>query len=282
MIFAFEIEDNAMADPYATIDQAADEVQLAIAGAMEARSTEPAQIRMRQRYLRDANVSKGAKAVDLGSGTGHLARELVEVFECGDVLGLDFSPIMVTRARELHEGVQRLEFRQGDARDTGLPDGSFDLVVLHTVLCHVPGPEKVVAEAFRILKPGGTLAIFDGDYDTSSVALFDNDPLDAVVQWFIRENVHDLWLTRRFAPLVSGAGFEIGKVEGHAYLAEGDAPYFRTVVARGADVMAGGGLMTQETADAVKAEAAARIEQGRFFGFMSFLSLIASKPSQVN
>lgn len=267
-----------MADPYATIDQAADDVQLAIAAAMEARSTEPAQISMRRRYLGDANISKGATAVDLGSGTGHLARDLVEVFGCGDVLGLDFSPIMVTRARELHEDVPLLEFRQGDARDTGLTDESFDLVVLHTVLCHVPGPEKAIAEAFRILRPGGTLAIFDGDYDTSSVALFENDPLDSVVQWFIREHVHDLWLTRRFAPLVSDAGFEIGKIEGHAYLAEGEAPYFRTVVGRGADIMAGVGLMTLEAAEAVKAEAAARIEHGRFFGFMSFLSLIAFKP----
>ena len=181
-----------MADPYATIDQAADDVQLAIAAAMEARSTEPAQIRMRRSYLGDTDISKGAKAVDLGSGTGHLARDLIEVFDCGDVLGLDFSPVMVTRASELHKDVQGLEFRQGDARETGLPDECFDLVVLHTVLCHVPGPEKVVEEAFRILKPGGTLAIFDGDYDTSSIALFDNDPLDAVVQWFIREHVHDL------------------------------------------------------------------------------------------
>ena len=267
-----------MADPYATIDKAAEDVQLAIAAAMEARSTEPAQIRMRRRYLSEANIPKGATAVDLGSGTGHLARDLTEVFDCGDVLGLDFSPVMVSRARELHADVQRLEFRQGDARDTGLPDESFDLVVLHTVLCHVPGPERAIAEANRILRPGGTLAIFDGDYDTSSVALFENDPLDAVVQWFIREHVHDLWLTRRFSPLVSEAGFEIGKIEGHAYLAERDAPYFRTVVGRGADIMAVGGLMTRDAADAVKAEAAARIEQGRFFGFMSFVSLIASKP----
>ena len=69
-------------------------------------------------------------------------------------------------------------------------------------------------------------------------------------------------------------------MEGHAYLAEGEAPYFRTVVGRGADIMAGGGLMTLEAAAAVKAEAAARIEHGRFFGFMSFLSLIACKPGR--
>lgn len=267
-----------MADPYATIDQASEDVQQAIAAAMEARSQEPAQIRMRRRYLGDAGLSEGAIAVDLGSGTGHLARDLVEEFGCKHVLGLDFSPVMVARASELHDGVHGLEFRQGDARDTGLPQASFDFVVLHTVLCHVPSPETALSEAFRILKPGGTLAIFDGDYDTSTVALFENDPLDTVVQWFIRGHVHDLWLTRRFAPVVAACGFKVEKMEGHSYLAEGEAPYFRTVIGRGADLMEAAGNITPEAAKAIKAEAVHRIESGRFFGFMSFLSLIASKP----
>lgn len=268
-----------MSDPYATIDQASDEVQQAIAAAMEARSLEPAQIRMRRQYLGDAELPKNATAVDLGSGTGHLACDLVKVFGCREVLGLDFSPVMVARARVLHEGTPGLSFRQGDARDTKLPDASFDLVVMHTVLCHVPGPEEAIREAFRILKPGGTLAVFDGDYDTATVALFENDPLDSLVQWFVRGHVHDLWITRRFAPLLTDAGFGVKKVEGHAYLAEGDAPYFRTVIGRGADLMVNRGLMTADAALSLKTEADQRIKQGRFFGFISFLSLIAMKPS---
>jgi len=267
-----------MGDPYATIDQASDEFQQAIAAAMEARSLEPAQIRMRRRYLGDAELPRGAAAVDLGSGTGHLACDLVEVFGCREVLGLDFSPVMVSRARELHEATPGLSFRQGDARDTKLPDASFDLVVMHTILCHVPGPEAAICEAFRILKPGGTLAVFDGDYDTATVALFENDPLDSVVQWYVRGHVHDLWLTRRFVPLVATAGFEIGKVEGHAYLAEGEAPYFRTVIGRGADLMVNRGMLTPDAAMSLKTEADQRIKNGNFFGFISFLSLIARKP----
>jgi len=267
-----------MGDPYATIDQASDEVQRAIAAAMEARSLEPAQIRMRRRYLGDAELPKGATAVDLGSGTGHLACDLVKIFGCAEVLGLDFSPVMVSHARALHEGTPGLSFRQGDARDTKLPDASFDLVVLHTVLCHVPRPEAAICEAFRILKPGGTLTVFDGDYDTTTVALFKNDPLDSLVQWFVRSHVHDIWLTRRVVPLVADAGFEVSKVEGHAYLAEGEAPYFRTVIGRGADLMATTGLLTPDAAASLKTEADQRIRNGSFFGFISFLSLIAKKP----
>ena len=65
---------------------------------------------------------------------------------------------------------------EGDGRALRFADGDFDVVVCHTVLCHVPEPERVLAEAFRVLRPGGTLAICDGDYATTTVALGEADP----------------------------------------------------------------------------------------------------------
>ena len=55
-------------------------------------------------------------------------------------------------------------------------DTAFDAVLFHTCLCHVPGAEKAVAEAFR-MRPGGKIAVFDGDYATTTFAIGENDPL---------------------------------------------------------------------------------------------------------
>ena len=54
----------------------------------------------------------------------------------------------------------------GDARALDLPDGHFDVVVAHTLLSHVDEPVRVLEEARRVLRPGGTLVVFDGDYAT--------------------------------------------------------------------------------------------------------------------
>lgn len=267
-----------MADPYATIDRIPEHVQEGIADAMVARSLEPAQIAMRRSYLDTIDFPECARAADLGGGTGHLARDLAEIYGAAEVLCLDFSPVMVDRARALHRDVAAMAFQQGDARDTGLPDAHFDVVVLHTVLCHVPEPERAIAEAFRILRPGGTLAVFDGDYDTVTVATCKNDPLHSLVQWFARGNVHDLWLTRRLSRLLPEAGLVIDRTRAHAYLAEGDATYFRTIIDRGADFMEKSGLISPDLAAGLRAEVDARIAAKTFFGFISYLSFVAHKP----
>ena len=64
-----------------------------------------------------------------------------------------------------------------------------------------------MTEAFRIVKPGGILAVFDGDYDTATVAIGDYDPLEPVVKYMINANVHNLWLPRQLVPLAAAAGF---------------------------------------------------------------------------
>ena len=58
----------------------------------------------------------------------------------------------------------RVEFRPGDSRKLDLADGAFDAVVAHTLLSHVDDPLAVLKEAARLVRPGGTIGIFDGDY----------------------------------------------------------------------------------------------------------------------
>ena len=267
-----------MPDPYADLANAERAIQTAIADAMDARCVDPAQVAMRRDYMGAVELPDGAFAVEMGSGTGHVTCDLIDVAGAATALGIEPSPIMVDRARQHHAARTDLRFEVGDAKASGLGDASVDLVLMHTLLCHVPGAAEAVEEAFRILKPGGVLAVFDGDYDLTSVAIGDFDPLEPVVKYMINANVHNLWLPRQLVPLVQAAGFVPGNPRPHGYLAQGDCAYFMTVIDRALAKMQGEGLMSAAGADGLRAEAKTRIAENRFYGFMSYISLISRKP----
>ncbi|MCL6283376.1 methyltransferase domain-containing protein [Ruegeria sp. 2012CJ41-6] len=270
-----------MSDPYSNLAAQNQSTQALIADAMEARCLEPAQIAIRQAYMSGLSLPADAFAVEFGSGTGHVTRDLVTLAGAARALGIEPSPVMVARAQAHFADDHRLRFETGDAKRTELPDASVDLVLMHTLLCHVPEPQEVVAEAFRVLKPGGKLVICDGDYDTATAQIADYDPLDQIIRFMINQNVTNLWIMRQITEILTGTGFALGPRQGHGYVAEGEATYFMTVISRGADRMVETGLLFPETAEALKHEARRRVEADRFFGFMSYVSQIAIKPDSV-
>lgn len=111
-----------------------------------------------------ARIQPGDTVLDLGSGAGNdcfVAR--AETGAEGKVIGVDFTPAMIRRARENAEklGYNNVEFRQGDIEDLPLSDQSVDVVVSNCVLNLVPDKAKVFAEIQRVLRPGGHFSISD-------------------------------------------------------------------------------------------------------------------------
>src|SRR5688572_12220729 len=111
-----------------------------------------------------AKMKEGDTVVDLGSGAGNdafIARKVVGV--TGKVIGIDFTPEMVQKARANAEklGFNNIEFRQGDIEDMPLTSNKADVVVSNCVLNLVPNKHKVFSEIYRVLKPGGHFSISD-------------------------------------------------------------------------------------------------------------------------
>ena len=242
---------------------------------LEIRAAEEAQRAMRCDYLSRIIFPRDARVLEVGSGTGPICRDLASWPGVGHVMGVDPSPFLVERARELASGTSNLSFGEGDGRDLPLDSSSFDVVVFHTTLCHLPGPEAALAEAHRVLRPGGWLAIFDGDYATSTVALANGDPLQACVEATLATLVHDRWLVRRIRSLVAAAGFVDAELHSHGYVVTEDPRYFLATIQLGAEALAAAGTIAPATAQALTLEAERRVRAGTFFGHIAYASLVA-------
>ncbi|MGA3092595.1 MAG: class I SAM-dependent methyltransferase [Terriglobales bacterium] len=102
----------------------------------------------------EARVAKGAKILDVGCGTGHLAGELMR--RGYQAWGVDFSAGMVRYASE-HYGADR--FQVGDIEHLPFPDNTFDGIVCLGVMEYLTSDEPGLREMWRVLKPGATAVI---------------------------------------------------------------------------------------------------------------------------
>jgi ubiquinone/menaquinone biosynthesis C-methylase UbiE len=103
----------------------------------------------------------GLAALDIGCGTGFLSLELAG--RGHSVTGIDFAPEMLALAKEKAAGAKAaIRFEHADAENLGFAAASFDLVINRHVLWTLPHPEAAISEWIRVLRPGGRLAVIDG------------------------------------------------------------------------------------------------------------------------
>jgi ubiquinone/menaquinone biosynthesis C-methylase UbiE len=110
-----------------------------------------------------AGVEDGCRLLDVGSGQGGPLCVLGTRYRIHGE-GLDLLPHNVDHANRLAKArmiSERIRFRQGNALALPYPDASFDFVFGSDAWCHVPTREKLLAEAYRVLKPGGKILFFD-------------------------------------------------------------------------------------------------------------------------
>lgn len=159
------------------------------------------------------------KIADLGAGEGLISQLLARRAE--EVVCVDNSSKMVEFGSELaaKNGFTNLNYKLGDIEAVPLKDNSFDLALLSQALHHAQHPDKAIAEAYRILKPGGQVMIID---------LMEHNFEKA------RELYADVWLgfsENKLYQYLKDAGFR--KIEVNVVARETEAPNFQTILASG-------------------------------------------------
>jgi ArsR family transcriptional regulator len=156
---------------------------------------------------------------DLGAGEGTFSQLLAR--RSKKVIAVDNSEKMVEYGRELarKHGVKNLEYRKGDLEEVPIRDAAVDLAFFSQALHHAQHPQRAVAEASRILKPGGRIVVLD---------LLRHSYEEA------RELYADLWLgftVVEVTRFLRQAGFK--NIETSVVHSEEDAPHFETLLAVG-------------------------------------------------
>lgn len=272
----------ASIDPFGRTDKLDDNVLAALVTRFEARGKNPRFTRMLDDYLDAMSIERTARVLDMGCGTGLAARAIArrEGFS-GHVIGVDLSPYLVAAAKRLASDERlagRVKFSAGDVRKLNFSDGSFDAVIAHTLLSHVEDPLAVLKEAARLVRPGGMIGIFDGDYASLTFDHPDPDKGKAYDEALIAALVTNPRVMRRLARLLQAAGLELVASASYVLSEIGKADFWASAIDAYRKLVAKSGVMTEREADAWATALHGDSDAGVFFGSSNFYAFVARRP----
>lgn len=178
---------------------------------MESQRRSPAAVAKRSRVMELLQPAPGERILDIGCGSGAFCRELApRIAPGGSVVGIDHAPAAVDVALRLSALEDRsvLTFAEADGHDLPFADASFDAAVCISVLGFCENPERVLAEARRVLRPGGRFLAVNSDEDTRVYNGHDRE-LGRRMARVIADRALDPWLGRRLAPMLTAVGFHL-------------------------------------------------------------------------
>jgi SAM-dependent methyltransferase len=163
------------------------------------------------RLFDEIGIPEGARVLEIGCGPrGCLDLLSARVGASGRVIGVEVSADAVALAQTFltERGLRNVEVIAGDARSTGLPEGSFDLVTSRLVLVTIPQPEQMIAQAVALARPGGVVAFHEIDRaavmcDPPSQAW---DTVEKLFMAVAEKNGNDFHLGRKLPRLLREAG----------------------------------------------------------------------------
>ena len=176
----------------------------------------------------DTAYPAGSRVLEAGCGVGAQTLTLARNSPDAHITSVDISPISVEQARRTVEaaGFRNVAFRQADIFALPFEPASFDHVFVCFVLEHLPQPQAALQTLKRMLKPGGTITVIEGDHGSTFF-----HPDSAAARQAIRCQVElqargggNALIGRQLYPLLRGAGFDEVRVSPRFVYADGSRP----------------------------------------------------------
>lgn len=248
---------------------------------LEARGKHPRLAEMMREYLDAMAIDSARSVLDLGCGTGVAARAIARrPGFSGRVTGIDRSPHLIAAATRLadEDGVgSKVEFRVGDSHSLELRDSEFDGVVAHTLFSHLDDPRGVLREIVRVVRPGGNVGIFDGDY--ASLTFATDDPAEGKVadEAIIGAIVTNPRVMRQMPQLLREADLELVAAFPYVVAELGRADFWGSAIKSLVKLLPKAGAMTDSQAAEWAAAMFSRSDQGTFFGASNYYGYVARR-----
>ncbi len=246
---------------------------------LESRARDPVFTRLFEKYAEHLAVRQSARVLEVGCGTGATTRLLARRADfSGTATGVDHGATFIEEARKLAaaEGVDdRVDFRVGDAHALDFPDASFDAAFAHTLISHVADPKTVLREMVRVVRPGGIVAVFDGDYSSLTFALPDYEFGRVMDVALATASFNNPRIMRDLPRLLPQLGLRMKAAWGDAVAEIGRASYFRSFAETYAPFVARAGLLPAGTAESWLAAQLLSMQEGTFFASCNYYTYIA-------
>jgi ubiquinone/menaquinone biosynthesis C-methylase UbiE len=273
--------DEAL-DPYRITDKLEDALLDVMVSRLEVRGNHWFFQKVLGEYLDAIDIDSASTVLDMGCGTGVAARTIARRASfSGRVTGIDLSPYLVEAAKRLadEEGLGDLVgFRSGDTRDLDIPDDRFDAVVAHTLVSHVKEALTVLKEAGRLVKPGGLIAVFDGDYASMTFALDDPVQSKRHDEALIKAIVTSPRVMRQMPRLIQQASLEIVRTFPYIMAEVGKGDFWLSAIDSFEKLAPKSGAMTEAEATSWANALHEAADKGVFFGASNYYTYIARLP----
>ena len=250
---------------------------------LESRARDKVFTRLFERYAPELVPGPRGRVLEVGCGTGATLRLLVRRQEfSGTAVGVDQSTEFIAAARRFaaeEPATAAIEFAVGDAHRLDFPDASFDVVFAHTLISHVTDPLAVLREMVRLVKPGGKLAIFDGDYASMTYALADHDlgqQLDAAL---VKASFNNPRIMRDLPRMMPEFGLKLESAWGEAVVEIGSGSYFKSFIETYAPYVVKAGYFPADIVDGWLAAQRKAIEDGSFFAACTYYTYVARRSA---
>jgi ubiquinone/menaquinone biosynthesis C-methylase UbiE len=269
------------ADSFRATDKLDDALVNVIVARLEARGKHPMFAQMLADYLDAMEIDRAGRVLDVGCGTGIAARAVARRpgFK-GLVLGVDLSPYLADTAGRLaaEEGLaERCEFRAGDTRSLSLEAASFDAVVAHTLVSHVDDPLAALREIARVVKPGGAVGIFDGDYASMTFAQEDPEKTKRDDEILISALVTNPYVMRQMPRLLRAAGLDYVRTFSYVLAEIGQADFWASGIESFRRLLPKSEAMSEDAAAVWADDLTKASNEGVFFGASNYYGYVARR-----